>query len=350
LAYRYSDGLRFGRELNNTMKYLYTFLLFIITVSLTKAQTIKIIEQGKPCSIRGLSVVNDNIAWLSGSKGHVALSNDGGITWTWQQVRGYEQSDFRDIEAFSNKEAIIMSSGTPALILKTTDGGVNWKEVFRNDDKSYFLDAMDFADSKHGFVMGDPIDGKFLLLETKDGGLIWNKYAIQPTALPGEAAFAASGTCLSVKSKSNELILVTGGSVARQIIISGNKVHAEVLPMAQGKEGSGAFSIAHGNDRNVLVGGNYVKNTLPDSVATYFLKISKPKPAKQQPSGYQSCVTHLQGLIFVSTGTPGSNITINGGLTWQPFDTISYNVCQKARQGKLVLMAGDKGKIGILKL
>lgn len=335
------------------MKYLYTLIFCVITIGLSKAQVVKIIEQGKPCSIRGLSVIDDNIAWLSGSKGHVAFTKDGGLTWVWQQIKGYEQSDFRDIEAFSDKEAVIISSGTPALILKTTDSGANWQEVFRNNDKAYFLDAMDFADSEHGFVMGDPIDGKFLLLETKDGGKTWNKFAIQPDALPGEAAFAASGTCLSVNKSGKEIMLVTGGNIARQIIISGKKVQSEILPMAQGKDGSGAFSVARGNKHVVFTGGNYVQNTRTDSVAAHLPvkpKGLKPQPAQQQPAGYQSCVTHLQGSIFVSTGTPGSNITLNGGLTWKPFDTTSFNVCQKAKHGKLVLLAGDKGKVAILHL
>lgn len=333
------------------MKYLYTLLLFTITIGLSKAQTVKLIEQGQPCSIRGLSVINDNVAWISGSKGHIALSTDGGLTWKWQQVKRYEQSDFRDIEAFSDKEAIIMSSGTPALILKTVDGGVSWKEVFRNEDKAYFLDGMDFADKQHGFVMGDPIGGKFLLLETKDGGLTWNKHAVQPSAIDGEAAFAASGTCLTINPKTKQLTLVTGGSVARKITVSGNKTDAVVLPLAQGKQAAGIFSAASGTNSEVFVGGNYEKNTQTDSVACHLPMVknaSKPVLANQQPAGFQSCVMHLQGATFISTGTPGSNISTDGGLNWKPFDTISYNVCQKAKQGKLVIFAGDRGKIGIL--
>src|SRR6185312_4161465 len=107
------------------------------------AQHIEVLQQGKPTSIRGLSVVDDNVAWISGSKGNIAITTNGGKTWNWQQVKGFEKSDFRDIEAFSDKEAIIMSSGTPALILKTIDGGANWQEKYRNADTTYFFDAMD---------------------------------------------------------------------------------------------------------------------------------------------------------------------------------------------------------------
>ena len=102
-------------------------LLLLTGMPDLKAQHIELLEQGKPTSIRGLSVVDDKVAWVSGSSGTISTTTDGGKNWNWQQVKGFEKADFRDIEAFSDKEAIIMSSGTPALILKTTDGGATWK-------------------------------------------------------------------------------------------------------------------------------------------------------------------------------------------------------------------------------
>src|ERR1700731_4933820 len=108
------------------LKNLFILLCALSIANNLKAQAITVLQQGKPTSIRGLSVVDDNVAWISGSKGYIAITIDGGKNWNWQQVKGFEKSDFRDIEAFSDKEAIIMSSGTPALILKTIDGGINW--------------------------------------------------------------------------------------------------------------------------------------------------------------------------------------------------------------------------------
>ena len=96
-------------------------LLFSLGNSGLIAQTIQILHKDKDTSLRGLSVVDNSIAWVSGSKGWTALSRDGGLTWEWKQIKGYENLDFRDIEGFSDTKAIIVSAGTPAVILLTDE-------------------------------------------------------------------------------------------------------------------------------------------------------------------------------------------------------------------------------------
>ena len=326
-------------------------LITLFITHVLMAQSIVQVAQNPQTSIRGLSVVNDKVAWISGSKGYTAITRDGGKTWSWQQVKGFEKADFRDIEAFSDKEAIIMSSGTPALILKTIDAGANWQVKYKNTDTAYFLDAMDFSGQKHGFILGDPINGKFVLLETKDGGETWRPFYKRPEALPGEAAFAASGT--SLRFEDDKINIVTGGARSRELTFyprNGDWLNAD-LPIKQGKSSQGAFSLS----KFIVVGGDYSNDLSRDSVAIYhfyngtyaggYLRLPDTPPA-----GYQSCVEHIVGDTYLSTGTPGSNITTDGGKTWKPIDSTSYNVCRKAKHGKLILLAGNGGKIGVLKM
>ncbi len=337
------------KKLRSLTTCLLAFLMFATTL---KAQNIVQLQTGKPTSIRGLSVVDDNVAWISGNRGYIAITRDGGKSWDWTQVKGFEKADFRDIEAFSDKTAVIMSSGTPALVLKTTDGGATWQEKYRNTDTTYFLDAMDFDNPKHGLILGDPIKNKFLLLETNDGGETWAPFKNMPDALPGEAAFAASGTCLRVTNGS--VLIASGGINSRLISYTQKKEIWDYtnFPITHGKASQGAFSVAVGKNNGIMIGGNYEKDKITDSVSVSYI----PRPFKllnitvKQPAGFQSCVEYITGNIFLATGTPGSNITIDGGKTWKQIDSISYNVCRKAKHGKLVLLAGNGGKIGILKM
>lgn len=329
---------------NKLLHFIKTILLLLPIVSM--AQHIELIEQNKPVSIRGLSVVDDNVAWISSSKGYIAITIDGGKSWNWQQVKGYEKSDFRDIEAFSAKEAAIMSSGTPAMILKTTDGGNTWKANYRKNDSTYFLDAMDFISRKHGFAMGDPIKNKFLLLETKNGGDSWT--AIDgPDAIKDQAAFAASGTCLVVHDK---ITIVTGGCSAEIISKTQSGWKHTTLPILHGQSSQGAFSVTANNKRWIIVGGDYKIDKRRDSTACYSEDNGLSwHLADSFPSGYQSCVELIGINKFLSTGTAGTNISIDGGKNWKQIDDRSFNVCRKAKHGKLVLLAGDGGKIGIFK-
>ena len=217
-------------------------------------------------SFRGLSVVDDNTIWVSGSKGTIAKSINGGKTFTYTQLKGYEKSDFRDIEAFDAQRAIIMSSGTPAYVLKTIDGGQTWKEVYKNTDTAYFFDAMDFWDDRRGMLVGDPINGYFVLLQTNDGGETWHELDTTktPKAFVGEAVFAASGTSLRCyENFKEELSIVTGGTVSRYLVLDYSSMvwipfH---LNITQGKYSQGAFSVSINMGHKVVVGGDYLCDT-----------------------------------------------------------------------------------------
>ncbi len=331
------------------------FLLFILLIAIkSNAQTVIVLEHGKPSSLRGLSVVDDSIAWVSGSHGYIAETLNGGKTWNWMQVKGYEKADFRDIEAFSDKEAIIMSSGTPALILKTADGGNSWQLKYKNIDSIYFFDAMNFVDRQHGLILGDPIKNKFLLMETTDGGETWAHFKNEPMALKGEACFAASGTCLRTSDKM--LYIASGGTAARLISCSfANEVWKYTdLPITHGKSTTGAFSLAFNKKTGIITGGNYANDKARDSliasIASFSANTEKlVNNIASYPSGFQSCIEFIRDQIFLSTGTPGSNVTTDGGKTWKQIDDASYNVCHKAKHGILVLLAGNNGSIAVLR-
>ena len=70
-------------------------------------------------SLRGLSVVDNNIAWASGQFGTILRTVDAGQTWEKKTIPGTDSVDFRDIEAFSDQLAYVLSAGSPAYIFKT---------------------------------------------------------------------------------------------------------------------------------------------------------------------------------------------------------------------------------------
>ena len=81
------------------MKLIYfTFLLFLASISY--AQNVKIFNLDHPTvNFRGLSIVDDYVFWVSGSKGTIGYSLNGGKSMNWVSPKGFEDRDFRDIEA-----------------------------------------------------------------------------------------------------------------------------------------------------------------------------------------------------------------------------------------------------------
>jgi len=76
---------------------------------------------------RGLCVVDEKTVWASGTDGTIAYTTDGGETWNIRTVANDPAYDFRDIHAFDDATAIVISAGDPARILRTTNGGLRWK-------------------------------------------------------------------------------------------------------------------------------------------------------------------------------------------------------------------------------
>jgi hypothetical protein len=323
--------------------------LMILLSTLLQAQTIKLLSSGTKTSLRGLSVVSNKIIWASGSNGKVAKSIDAGQTWKWITVKGFEKTDFRDIEAFDDKTAILMGIDTPAYILKTIDGGETWKTVYQNNTKGMFLDAMDFKNKKNGIVVGDPLNGKFFIARTFDGGNTWQEDAFDklPLADSGEACFASSGTNIRLIKK-NEYILVSGGLSSHFFY---NSMTMQ-LPILQGKESTGANSIAFKNKKMmIVVGGDFnSKDTIKKNC--YITKncgktwIISSNP----PSGYRSCIEYLNANTWVTCGLNGVDITTDNGMKYNTISKESYHVCIKAKNGRSLFLAGVNGKIGKLEL
>ena len=174
-------------------------------------------------SFRGLSAVDDSVVWVSGSNGWIGRSTDGAKSWIFKQVQGFEKLDFRSLYAFDKQRAIIANAGSPAHILQTIDGGNTWQIVYQNNHADSFFDGIDFWNDRNGIIYGDPIQGRMLLLITKDGGHTWNELPElhRPQLNVGEASFAASGTGIRCYDKS-KVMISTGGKVSRLFISKNN--------------------------------------------------------------------------------------------------------------------------------
>jgi photosystem II stability/assembly factor-like uncharacterized protein len=321
-------------------------LVFSALVTTAQKATVKNILEKLPTSIRGLSVVDDRVAWFSGSKGHVGRTINGGASWTVQQVKNFEKVDFRSLYAFDSLQAIIANAGSPASILKTVDGGKTWKEVYHNDHADIFLDGIDFWDGMRGIIYGDPINGRMEILKTHDGGNTWKEVTKQhrPLLAEGEASFAASGTGIRCFDKAN-VVIATGGTVSRLWLShnDGENWHPFEVPILQGKASMGIFAVGIGKKKIVVVGGDYEIDSLKQDHVFSSAKADYDWQAPQVGTGgYRSGVEYILGKTWIAVGQGGADISVDDAKTWKPFETgTGLHVVRRARNGKKIFMAGN---------
>lgn len=336
------------------MRSVFTLAALLLLVISASAQWVKQ-NVDTTASLRGLSVVNEKIVWASGTGGTVIRTIDAGKTWKVMSVPGAEKLDFRDIEAFDARTAYILSigNGESSRIYKTIDGGKTWNLQFKNTNEKAFFDAIACIDSKLCEAVSDPVDGRFLFIGTYDGEQ-WQQISpnlpIPPPSNVGEAAFAASGTCLIWKNAF--AYLVSGGTAARVykapyfLRIPWN---VSDTPIVSGSPGTGIFSIAMFDSKNgVIVGGNYEKPDEAKDNLAFTTDGGKTWKLGTGLTGYRSGVTYINNKTIIAVGTNGSDITRDGGKTWKALGKEDLNAVQA--KGKSAIWAvGPKGSVVKLK-
>lgn len=304
---------------------------------------------------RGMSVVDDRTAWVSGSKGVVGRSIDGGKTWRFTQVPGHEKLEFRSLYAFDSLTALIANAGSPTYILRTTDGGRNWKNVYQNSHPEAFVDGMDFWNNRDGLIYGDAIQGSMLLVTTKDGGVTWQETQsdLRPSLMEGEGSFAASGTNVRCVGDS-KVFIATGGKHSR-VFVSNDKAATWTVmeaPIIQGETMTGIFSAAFKNAKEgIIAGGNWMVDSLKRDHIFLTSDGGKKWTAPQTPTrGIRECVEYIGSKVVIACGYPGIDISTDDGKNWKAFsDEKQFAVIRKARKGSLVVVAGGGGKLALLK-
>jgi photosystem II stability/assembly factor-like uncharacterized protein len=331
-------------------------LLFALLLgSSASAHSWSIQTSGLDTSLRGVSVARVSshaaapVIWSCGSRGAILRSTDAGATWTRLHVPGGDLLDFRSIQAFDAVSAYVMSigSGQQSRIYRTRDGGKNWTLEYVGKRSSIFLDDLVCISKIACFALSDPIDGKFLLLGTRDG-TNWQELPQDhmPPALPGEGVFAASGTSLAIYK--NDIYFGTGGASVARVFRStdmGRTWAVFATPIVSGKASSGIFSIVRKGNSVVAVGGDYQETGRPDRAAAYSLDRGVTWRLSGSPvGGFRSALVFLDAATVIAVGPTGEDISHDGGASWAPAGSLNFNAVA-AFDSRQAWAVGPKGAI-----
>lgn len=311
-------------------------------------------ESGTDARFRGLAAISRTTAWVAGTKGTVLRTHDGGRSWVNVSPPGAEGLEFRDVEAFDARRAVVLAigEGEASRVFRTDDGGATWSESFRNTDPRAFYDCLTFFNARHGIALSDPVDGRYRILATGDGGRSWRVLPSDgmPAAQPGEASFAASGQCL-VAAGSRSAWFATGGSATSRVFHSTDRGRTWTVtdaPIPAGDPARGVFGLAFRDDRKgIAVGGDYRPGEPSPRAAavtgdggTHWTSSAQPPPA------YRSGVTWLpySAHAALAVGPTGTDLTLDAGRTWRPVDQGSYDTVD-CTPDLACWAAGEQGRI-----
>ncbi|MDG1039976.1 MAG: oxidoreductase [Polaribacter sp.] len=304
-------------------------------------------------SIRAIVAVNKDELLFAGSRGDIGLTEDGGKTWSFKNIK-YQDSiipHFRSI-AKTSSAIFALSIANPALLYKITSN--EHKVVYKEVHEKVFYDAMIFLDDKTGIAIGDPIDGCTSIIMTDDGGESWNKIDCKnlPEVKEGEASFAASNT--NIAFYNNTIWVVTGGTRARILksIDKGKSWQIFKTPIIQGNGPQGIYSVDFYDKNNgIIMGGDFSKPNenkankavTSDGGKTWTLVADGLAP------NYKSAVKYIpgtKGKEVIAVGKTGVSFSNDGGKTWKDISKDGYYAIEFVDKNTAWL-SGDQ-KIGKL--
>ncbi|MGB0101563.1 MAG: oxidoreductase [Nocardioides sp.] len=307
-------------------------------------------------SFRGLDAVDRRTAWVTGGSateggpGRVFRTTDGGRSWSDVSPSGTDGLLFRDVEARSARQAVILAigPGDASRIYRTTDGGATWDTAFVNDDPAAFYDCMAFyPGGRRGLVMSDPVDGRFRILSTRDFGRSWTVLPDDgmPEA-PTEFGFAASGDCLVTAGRS--AYFGSGGGESR-IFRSDDfgltwSASDSTIPAG---DSAGVFALTFRTpNQGIAVGGNFAEPTDGvDAVAVTRHGNRWHNAGDLTHLGEDVAYLPRRGQRLVVTGESGdvmgTSVSADGGRSWRQVSDVGYHTLDCTRDGSCWAAGGD---------
>ena len=317
---------------------------------------VTVVDAGQ--SFRGLDAVDTDTAWVSGGSspaggvGKVYRTTDGGETWQDVSPPGTEGLSLRDVEAQDADTAVVLSigPGEASRIFRTTDGGATWTEAFRNAEEDAFYNCLDFyPGGRRGLAVSDPVDGKFRIAATDDGGASWE--VLPDDGMPdstGEANFSASGDCLVIAGR--DAWFGSGGSAARVFHSTDRGLTWEATDSTlRAGEAAGVFGLAFRTPRHgVAVGGDFAAPA-DGTDASAYTRDGRTWTGGDLAHLGEDASFASRTLVLVtgeSGPTAGSSVSHDGGRTWEQFSTTGFHTLDCVTGG--CWAAGGGGRVGLL--
>ena len=320
------------------MKKLLLFAAFLVAFSSQAQEFWTEWPTGQPAAttgMRSISIVDDNITWISPSCGttgctairRYAKTVNGGTVWTTGVVDlgansiNLEIANICGISADVAYAAVFPKPGAVGGIYKTINGGTTWTRqntaVF--NDAASFTNLVHFFNANEGVCMGDPAGGSFEIYTTTNGGTNWTRIGGLPAAIDEEEygltnKFTAKGNTVWIGTTFGRILKTTDKGATWTVSQS------PILDFGGGINGDGTGDLAFTDQNNglLMTGDDYLLYATTDGGVTW------TENAVWTGSLRNFGLSDIPGLpnTYVCVGEDldnterGSSYSTDGGTTW----------------------------------
>ena len=309
--------------------------------------------------VNNIRMVDANTIWFSDQAAtsatdqgaYIGRSVDGGATWT-NIAPAIAGAGIGDISAISASTAYIVTfppaASDPAAlngVWKTTDGGATWVEqrTAAYSNANSFANIVHFWDANVGITAGDPINGKFEIYNTTNGGTTWTLNAGAPAPAAGEYGYtgkrAVSGNTIWYGTNQGRLLRsndkgVTWGIYSTPAVDFGTAAN------------NGDFSFKDSQNGLLLI--SETVNSV-ETVTLWTTSDGGQSWIDLTPSGnfYGGDIEYVPGTanMYVTSGSEGASYSKDGGQTWTDIVNPSANPTYKGNTTFLSSSVGFAGGI-----
>lgn len=313
-----------------------------------------------------ISPVDANTVWTTVRDGSgnstyprfAVVTSDGGANWASKPIPALTNALISDIHGLNAQNAFVVTapasgSGSANGLWKTVNGGANWTKVSGVFGNSSFGNIVHFFDNQTALVIGDPVNNKYEMYKTTDGGNSWSVLTTAPTPLiadeygyvGGKVGF---GNSLWLTSNTGRILHTTDFGATWNSYIGGP------VDDFAGENSNASMSFSSENYGLLVDNIGFLWYT-EDAGANWDIK--------ETTGYYDGDIKYIPGSdnYFITTGIStssnlglGSSYTNDGGDTWINIDNVdqrgqiaAYN-CNNVWVGQFT--TDTQGTGGMLKL
>lgn len=151
---------------------------------------------GVSVSLNCVSNINGLNAWICGDSSTVIKTTNYGYNWTNVSYNGIPvNTKLVSIAGINSNIALIAGfKNDTAYLYRTSNGGNNWVKVLA--EKNGYFNSIQMIDSLKGFLLGNPVSGRWSIRKTTDGGIGWDSTGLYLSQYFNEKGYK---NCVGVK-------------------------------------------------------------------------------------------------------------------------------------------------------